>query len=289
METPETVAIYGVGLMGASLALALRGFGSKIIGIDPDTRIHSEALNRGIVDEIFTYSPDPTSLSQQADLIILAAPVTANLEIIKTLGDNHITPAVVMDLSSTKREICDAMGSLAPRFDPIGGHPMCGKESSSLESAEAGLFKGATFALTPIPRTTKRARQLASNLVKYIGSKEFWIDADTHDQIVAATSHLPYILASSLAGITPGEFSPLVGPGFVSTSRLAGSDIKMMHDILKTNRQNILNVINNYQRQLSAFKIALESQDDRVLENLMSTGREQRNLLLQLPPDEEII
>lgn len=268
--------------MGASLALALRSSGATLIAVDPDTNIHQQAMQLGIINQISTYPPIETIY---ADLIILAAPVTVNLEILSKLEKFHDSPSVVLDLSSTKLEICQAMDKLPDKFDPIGGHPMCGKETSGLDSADANIFKGATFALTPLKRTTNRARRIASNLVKHIGSQEIWIEPTTHDQIVADTSHLPYILASTLAGITPLDSSILVGPGFKSTTRLAGSNIKMMLDILKTNRANVLNAISSYEEHLASFRTALESDDDMKLEQLMSAGRTARNQLIQLSQD----
>jgi prephenate dehydrogenase len=277
MNNPERIAIYGVGLMGASLAMALTGFASKIIGIDPDKSIHEQATGLGIVNQILAYPP---SQKIRADLIILSAPVMVNLEILAALDRYHEGSAIVLDLSSTKYEVCQAMNNLPEQFDPIGGHPICGKEQNSLEFADPEMFKGATFVLTPLPRTTPAAHKVASNLVEHIGSHPIWVDAASHDQIVAATSHLPYLIANALASITPPEKSNLVGPGFISTSRLAASNTKMMLDILKTNRQNVLQVLNEYDRQLDALKTSLENEDYDTLETLMIAGRDARYRLL---------
>ncbi len=277
MNYPDVVTIYGVGLIGASLALALRDYVQTIIGIDPDKRIHEKAVTLGIVDQIFDYPPPIGIFS---DIIILAAPVKINLEILENLAQYHEAGAIVLDLSSTKLDISQVMLNLPARFDPIGGHPMCGKETSSLDFADPEIFRGATFALTPLARTTSIARQTAANLVRHIGSHAFWVDAASHDQMVAATSHLPYLVANALAGMTPLEMSALIGPGFVSTSRLAGSNIPMMLDILKTNRQNILQVLLNYFQHLDSFRTALEDEDYAALEKLMTMGRDTRDRIL---------
>jgi prephenate dehydrogenase len=209
------VAIVGLGLMGGSLALALRDRCQVLLAIDPDPETLDLARRRHIVDQL---SPDPASLLPQADVIILAAPVNAILETIENLPSLHPGSPVVIDLGSSKTQICQALDDLPARFDPIGGHPMCGKETSSLVNAEASLFQGAVFAFTPLKRTSPRARTIAEQLAHTIGSRPLWIDPAIHDQWAAATSHLPYLLASALALATPFEAAPLVGPGFHSSS-----------------------------------------------------------------------
>ena len=225
------VAIVGLGLMGGSLALALRDRCQTLLGIDPNPETLSLARRRNIVDQL---APGPTLLLPQADVIILAAPVGAIIEIIGDLPSLHHGSPVVIDLGSSKSEICQAFNTLPARFDPLGGHPMCGKETSSLVNAEETLFQGAVFAFTPLSRTSPRARAIAEELSRTIGSRPLWIDPKTHDQWTAATSHLPYLLASALSLATPSEATPLVGPGFRSTSRLAATTPSMMEDVLTT-------------------------------------------------------
>jgi prephenate dehydrogenase len=145
------VAIMGLGLMGGSLALALRGRCAELLGIDPDPDALALALELGAADRV---SANPAELLPEADVIILAAPVLAILSLLQALPDLHPGSPIVLDLGSTKREIVQAMEALPVRFDPLGAHPMCGKETNTLRSAEASLFAGRPFAFTPLARTS---------------------------------------------------------------------------------------------------------------------------------------
>ena len=274
------VAIVGLGLMGGSLALALRDRGQTLLAIDPDPETLSLARRRHIVDQI---APDPTFLLPQADVIILAAPVGAIIEIIGALPSLHPGSPVVIDLGSSKTKICQAFDTLPARFDPLGGHPMCGKETSSLANAEATLFQGAVFAFTPLPRTSPRARTIAKQLAHTIGSRPLWIDPTTHDQWSAATSHLPYLLASALSLATPSEATPLVGPGFRSTSRLAATPPSMMEDVLTSNQANLLEALSRFRNQLDLLENCLVSGDAQALRDMLSQSAPRQRELIANP------
>lgn len=272
------ILIFGLGLMGGSLALALNGHCHSIAAVDPneDTRRRVDQL--GFIAPVLAEIP-PVPLV--ADLIILAAPVNANLKLLSGLEKTVKGEVVVLDLSSTKREIISAMRGLPPRFDPIGGHPMCGKAQASFAAADADIFKGAVFSLTPLPRTTQNARDLAEELVKHVGSEVVWLDADTHDRWVAATSHLPYLLSNCLAATTPIEAKRMVGPGFRSTTRLASSNLGMMMDILMTNRDETLHALEHYFAHLQHILNALEAEDYAGLEEDLRLGAERHAELIQ--------
>jgi prephenate dehydrogenase len=186
----------------------------------------------------------------------------------------------VLDLGSTKVEILRAMGALPDRFDPLGGHPMCGKERSSLKAADAQLFRGQPFAFTPLARTSAKARRLAGQLAAAVGARPIWIDAGAHDRWVAATSHLPYLLASALSASTPPECAPLVGPGFRSTSRLASTSPEVMLDILITNRSNLLEALSRFQARLDGLERWLESGDWPELLLALTDGAARREAIL---------
>jgi prephenate dehydrogenase len=272
------VAILGLGLMGGSLALALRPHCRSLSVADPDPETRSLAHQKNIADRI---SAEAVEVLPDADLVILAAPVKAILSIIEQLPHLHKDSPVVIDLGSTKVEICRAFESLPERFDPLGGHPMCGKETSGLSQAEAGLFRDAPFALSPLDRTTARARSLGEQLVRAVGARLLWLDPATHDRWTAATSHAPYLLSIALALATPAEVAPLIGPGFLSASRLAGSSTTMMADILETNRENALTALRLFRAELDRLESCLHQTDYTTLVAQLTRGRQSRSQLLE--------
>jgi len=263
------VAILGLGLMGGSLALALKGYCRAVLAYDPDPATLALASARQIVD---IASPDLAAILPQADLVVLAAPVRATMSLIRQLPSLHPGSAVILDLASTKAQVCRAFEELPPRFDPIGGHPMCGKETAGLPNAEAGLYQGAAFALTPLERTSPHARSLAVQVVEAIGARPVWLDAATHDRWAAATSHMPYLLAVALTLATQPDVKPLVGPGFRSTSRLASSSARMMADILHTNRENVLAVLALFRGELEQIETILQQEDEPHLYEKLQRG-----------------
>jgi prephenate dehydrogenase len=272
-----SVVVGGLGLMGGSLALALRGRCRRLTGWDLDPRVIAHARRMDLMDAVAT---DPLEVVPQADLIVLAAPVGAILEMLRQMPGWHPGEAMVIDLGSTKAEILRAMDSLPSRFDPIGGHPMCGKETSGLESADRALFHGAAFALAPLARTSERARRLAGDLVRAVGGRPLWVDAETHDTWVAATSHLPFLLAAAAVLSTPEEAGPLVGPGFASTTRLAGSNTRMMLDILRTNRKAVVEAVRRTRREIDSLELLLSGDPEDGLALRLAEAARRRRLLL---------
>jgi prephenate dehydrogenase len=263
------LAIVGLGLMGGSLAMALQGKCTAVLGIDPDPYTVELARQLHVVDQA---AVEPSVLLPQADVIVLAAPVNAIIGLLQSLPVLHPGAPIVIDLGSTKAMIVESMQSLPERFDPLGGHPMCGKEVSGLANAEARLFQGATFAFTALPRTTVHARQFAGWLANTLGACPLWIDAATHDRWVAATSHLPYLAANALAYTTPLETAPLAGPGFRSTTRLAVTPPNMMMDVLMTNQAAVLDSLSRYKAHLEQVEHLLEQGDFDALQGLLSEG-----------------
>ena len=264
------IAIIGLGLMGGSLALALKGKCAGLYAIDADHATLELALDKLIVDQA---DRDPAQLLPQADLVILATPVPAIIEYIQSLPSYTENPCIVLDLGSTKRDIIQAMADLPERFDPIGGHPICGKEKLGIEHADANLYQGAPFVITALQRTTPRARSLARQLVRTLGAHWIEMDAEEHDRALAFTSHLPFLVSSALAGSLPGEFAGLTGTGFRSTSRLAGTPSHMTLGILQSNRDNILSALYSFHQSLSEMAAALQAENYQHLEVLLNQSR----------------
>lgn len=264
------VAIIGLGLMGGSLALGLKGKCAALYGIDPHLPTLELALSQHIVDSA---DSDPAKLLPEADLVILSAPVPAILSLLEELPSCMPNPCIVMDLGSTKKMIVDAMSHLPEHFDPIGGHPICGKEKLSLANAERTLYYAAPFLLTPLERTSQRALTAAHQIIDALGAKATVLDAIDHDRILASTSHFPFLLSSALALATSVQVAPFVGPGFRSVSRLAGTPSSMMLGVLQSNRENVLNALRSLQNQLAEIEKVLVAEDFLKLEAILNQSR----------------
>ena len=263
--------------MGGSLALGLRGKCAALYGIDP----HLPTLELAVSQHIVDYADsDPAKLLPEADLVVLSAPVPAILTLLEQLPSFTSNPCIVMDLGSTKKMIVDAMSHLPNYFDPIGGHPICGKEKLSLANAERTLYYAAPFLVTPLERTSSSALSAARQIIEALGAKATVIDATEHDRILASTSHLPFLLASALALATPIEFASFVGSGFKSTSRVAGTSSSMMLGVLQSNRENVLNALYDLQHHLSELESALSSENFSQLETILNQSRSSYQTLI---------
>ena len=272
------IAIIGLGLMGGSLALALREHCQSIFGVDA----HPSTLYYAIKQKIIDWGePRLTNELQGQDLLILATPVKAILELIPVLPKWITEATLVMDIGSTKRQIMDAYHRLPGSYEAVGGHPMCGKASGGIASAEKTLYHNASFALIRSNNTTSKSVQLAENLVRAIGAEPQWLDAETHDEMTASISHLPYLISSALVQATPDTSSRLAGPGFHSTSRLAATPLSMMGDVLETNRDEILTSLDRFLADLQSYRQLLAEGNVTQLQRLLSKTREKYFSLLQ--------
>lgn len=273
------VAVVGLGLMGGSAALALRGRVAAVVGADADPDVVRRAQALGLVPRATT---DLAEALEACDLALLAVPVGAILDLLPRLGRDLPAPRLVLDFGSTKGAVVQAMADLPPEVEPIGGHPLCGKETSGPEAAEASLFRGATFVLTPLERTGAAALALAEDLVRALGARPLYLDAERHDRLVAWTSHLPYLLAATLVACVArtAEREPavwdLAASGFRDTSRLAASDLTMMLDILRTNRQAVAAAARAAAADLHHLADLLEASQDGRLRAELGRRREAR-------------
>ena len=264
--------------MGGSLALGLRGKCAALYGIDPHLPTLELARSQHIVDYA---DSDPAKLLPEADLVILSAPVPAILNLLEQLPTYIFKPCIVMDMGSTKKLIVESMSRLPEHFDPIGGHPICGKEKLSLANAERTLYYAAPFLITPLERTSKRALSAANQIIEALGAKGKTIDAVEHDRILASTSHLPFLVASALALTTPDDFSSFVGTGFKSTGRVAGTSSSMMLGVLQSNRDNVLNALHGLQNELANLESALSANDLTKLESILKEAQSKYQTLIQ--------
>ncbi len=282
LDPHMTITIVGLGLMGGSLALALRRHADapRLVGVVRSQARVEEARSLNVVDEVTTNLADAVA---QANMVILATPVRTLIRQIAQIAP-HLQPhTVVMDLGSTKGEICRALSTLPEHVQPIGGHPMCGKEVAGLAHAEATLYEGATFVLCPLPRTAPWVLSLSLDLVARVGGRPLILPPDLHDRLVATISHLPYMLAAALVGTThhTAQEDPRVwkvaASGFRDTSRLASSDVKMMLDILLTNREAVLAVLDQYLEELQTLRSLLEQEAEGPLRFYLSNVKTLRD------------
>jgi len=278
-----TVAVVGLGLMGGSLAMALRGQCARLLGVARSGATARAALKAGVVDVVCSLE----GAAREADLVVLATPVRHIIATIPDAAALMRPGSVLMDLGSTKVRVVEAMNSIPQESGvaAIGGHPMCGKEVGGLESADATLFRGATFVLTPTLRTTDEALRLARELVAAVGARAVVLEAAQHDRAVAVISHLPYLLASALVQTEAqaSECDPITGrlaaSGYRDTSRLAASQTEMMLDILLTNRQGVEEALDMFEAQLGRARALLA--DPEGLKEWMIDAQKRRRGMFQ--------
>ncbi len=274
------ISIVGLGLMGGSLALALRPYAEAVIGVDPNPFARAAAVERGIVDSATDNLRDGVHVS---DVVILAAPVRAIIDLVeKRIGSYLRSNTLLIDIGSTKADICTAMGSLPIGIQAVGGHPMTGKETSGIEASDATLYQNRPFVLCPTRRTTPAARLRALALVEALGAVAIEMDAQRHDRVVAAISHLPYILSAALVATVAAEGRSddavwrLAAGGFRDMSRLAAQDLSMMGDILSTNTQAVATLLALFRMQLAMIEAMLIDRDQQKLTELLRPAREAR-------------
>lgn len=240
----NSIAIAGVGLIGASFGLALRkaGFSGRIAGVSSARSIES-GKRTGAIDA-------GVSLEEAAefDLILLAQPISRILETLPRLAGSS---AVITDAGSTKRAICEAAQGLSSF---IGGHPMAGKETRGAESADADLFRGRPWILTAEPPAGLR------NCIESTGAHILIMSAEEHDRRIALASHLPQVVSNALAKVT-APAQAVGGPGLESMTRLSRSSYEIWKDIFATNRDQIVLALDDFLAEIEKLKLALITAD----------------------------
>ena len=266
----EKVAIIGLGLIGGSIALAVRQHwpSSLVIGLD-----RTEVLEKAMVLHAIDVAADDPVVIAEADLVILAAPVKQNIERMGELDRYVTTPAVVTDVGSTKRTTVEAARMLPSRFTFVGGHPLGGAPRSGIEYARPDLFVDRPWLFTPEGDGTAAVVERLSRFVSELGAKPEIIDPAEHDRLLAFVSHLPQLTASALmhvVGATARERGlALTGRGLFDATRLASSPANIWRDICGSNADAIGDALDDLIRELEALRRGLTSSDeiDRVFES----------------------
>ena len=268
------VGIVGLGLMGGSMALALKGACRSISGYDIDPDTVAQALEHGIIDRPIDLRRD------EADLLILAAPVSAILNWIDRVPAIFSGAAHLLDLGSTKMQIVERMHLLPERMSPLGGHPMCGKESSGLSRADGDLYRDCLFVLTPLERTRPATLSIAQELVSVLRARSLILNPQQHDRAAAAISHLPYLFAVTLMDTVSRDADEvtwsMAASGFRDTSRLAASDATMMLDIIQSNHAEVLKVLGDAQTVWQELLELIEREDWTAVRARLELARARR-------------
>jgi len=282
----KRIAIIGLGLIGGSLALALKkasAKGTEIIGFSRSLETVARAKDCGAIDKA---AENPASAVAGADMVVIATPVMATKEVLASIS-KHLSPkCVVTDTGSTKVEVRKWAGECLPsKVSFIGGHPMAGKETSGIAEADANLFRGCVWCLTPSTCATPLAVRKLKKLVESIGARPFFIDAETHDNLVAGVSHLPMLLSAAFVTATMKsrlwpEMAKLAAGGYRDLSRLASGNPEMNRDICLTNREKIVDWLDRYIEVLKGYR-DLVAEDSEELAEMLAQAREEREKWLR--------
>ena len=279
----ERLAIIGVGLIGGSLALALRHKKAckHVIGYGRDTARLEKAVQLGVIDE---FSLTVASAVKQADVVVLATPLATTGPLLKSMCNYLGEETIITDVGSVKGSVVSAartaLGELFPRFVP--GHPIAGKEQSGVEAADRDLFVAHRVILTPLPETSVRALERVTDMWETVDADVVSLAVEQHDEILAATSHLPHMLAYALVDCLAGlqerdEIFRFAAGGFADFTRIASSNPQMWHDICFSNRGQLLNALEIFNRYLDDIRKAIETDDSDTLLKIFTRAKNTRD------------
>lgn len=276
----ERVTIIGTGLIGGSIGLALKAAkltGLEVVGFDEDHGTLGAARRAGAVDR---GAPNLREAVHDAKLVIVAVPPLAVRQVFEDIAAHLGEGAIVTDTASTKAMPARWAKELLPeRVAYVGGHPMAGKETQGIQAADATLFKDKAWVVIPSTTAGEGAVKSVLGLVSIVGAEPAFVDAEEHDQYVAAISHLPLVMSASLFSLVRNspawdDIAPLAASGFRDLTRLTSGDPRMGHDICATNGDAIAHWIDRYIVELQRFK-------DLLLENKKSLFRTFSELQIQ--------
>lgn len=287
----KRIAIVGVGLIGGSLAAAFKRkqVDLELAGVSSPRNI-AAALSAGLLDRGYPREELPEAL-KGADLVVLCTPIDTILQLLPQVAAHAEQNAVVTDVGSTKSRIVKRAAELfgnGPFF--VGGHPMAGSEKRGIEAADPFLFENATWVLTPADGVRTKQTAALSDLLREVGAQVLLMDPNLHDEIAAAVSHLPQLLAVALmnfAGRRNQEnpfYLRLAAGGFRDMTRIASSPYEIWSDILKTNSKNIVNAIDGFIETLTNVRElvgadALQAEFELAARNRLSIPKDTRGFL----------
>ncbi len=279
----KKLVIFGVGLIGGSLALALRqaNYCQTIVGCSRNAEHLQKAVDLGIID---SFTLDPQDAVRDADMVLLAVPMGAMGKLLQQIKPVLPADAILTDAGSTKgsvvAEVAQVFGKDFTRFVP--GHPIAGREKSGVDAAIPDLYINRRVILTPLPHTDVDALAAVEAMWQVTGAVLEQMSVDLHDQVLAATSHLPHVLAFSLVDTLLNlpmreDIFRYAAGGFRDFTRIASSDPVMWRDICLTNKTAIVEMISKLQADLTEFAALMEQQDGDALYERMSRAKQARD------------
>lgn len=277
------LAIIGVGLIGGSLALAAKrqGLVAEVIGVGRNPNRLREAQQQGVLDR---YTTDIESVGTGCDLVVFGVPVLAFDGLLQRFTRGWDGTGVLTDVGSTKTSVVkEARQRLAQRFASfVPGHPVAGRERSGFEFADAELFRDHKVILTPEPETDRAAVDLVSRLWRSVGAEVVIMPLARHDPTLAATSHLPHLLAFALVATLAGrddadEIFEFAAGGFRDFTRVASSDPEMWVDICLANSSALRDCLGEFEQQLRYLEEAIHSGDHAMLRKVFAEAKAARD------------
>jgi prephenate dehydrogenase len=278
MQRIDQLAIWGTGLLGTSLGLALkaRDFNGRVVGLGRREATLEKARDAGAFDAVST---DPATLLPETDLVVVAVPLSGFDAIFAQLAGHQHARMTITDVGSVKSSVVEAAHRHLPypqRF--VGAHPMAGSEQAGPEAADAELFTAKPCVLTPTDTAEPEAVEAVRWLWHEVGMELLTLDAATHDQYAATVSHLPHVAAALLveAAAEAGGWE-LASTGFRDATRLASGNPPMWADILAANRQAVLTALRRFREQVQALEQRLENHEDQSLLDWLENQKEHRD------------
>lgn len=265
--TIETICIIGLGLIGGSLAKALKEKAGvqTIYAVDPNPLMLDKAIEEGAIDGKL----DPDSpLLRKADLIFVCTPVDQVTKTVEKLASLVKKDCIIVDTASTKGKIIAEIEDISGEFCFVGGHPMAGSEKNGYEASRAHLFENAYFVLTPCSKSSREAVSFLTEITGLIGAIPLEMTPDLHDNAVGLISHLPHIVAASLVNLLTeldgqdGLCEKLAAGGFRDITRIASSDPNLWSGITKSNSEAISELIDRFIHQLGDLKAVLQNETE---------------------------
>ncbi|MGD1856716.1 MAG: prephenate/arogenate dehydrogenase [Leptolyngbyaceae cyanobacterium] len=277
-RTPRTIGIVGLGLIGGCLATDLTQLGYRVYGVARRTATVEAAIAQGIV----TQAGCDLALMAATDVVFVCTPMAAIVPTVYQLVEHLNTSTIVTDVGSVKGEIVAAATNLWPNF--VGSHPMAGKAQAGLTAAEAGLFQQRPYVITPIDKTRSAAVDQIAAIATQLGANIYTASPAAHDRAVAAISHLPVMVSSSLLHTCVSESDPhvkilaqqLASSGFCDTSRVGGGNPELGTMMAQYNRPALLQALHQYRHQLDTLIDLIEAEQWSALATRLSIAQQER-------------